>query len=384
MEIIKQAITFSFDTNYRPWAESLIKSINKHAPEFDVYVRYVTTNENDIFTSTDNVTVVNDVKPLNTKRNKFKSFPDDFHLNLESICNYSRLLASDIMIYTNHSKFKNVVELLEDGYNLIVAINCDCIFVDDINILLDKIMTQIKTNTGNIIANFREEHQQIQLISEIGEPTTIDKLTDTVMTKPADDDFMIIIGNEKCVHDIFNSINKDLSASADGNSCWNDDGASVCKHINTSKEIILHTTPLEEFNQCCLINLDHLYTTPIELFAKYPHVKDEVKIFHDKSNDLIDIQVHVDFFNKLQGINPDLYLPKFDAYTPEAIEEKQMFFEEEMFIHIRKSSAYLYFNGLNGTRAGLSGISIHKVEEFDNTKGYEIENWYNFLYEVTL
>lgn len=384
MDKLKQAITFSFDTNYRPWAESLIKSINRHAPGFDIYVRYVTTDDSDVFTSTDNVKIVTDIKQLNTKRTKFKSFPDDFHLNLESICNYSRLLASDLMIYTNHSKFKNIVELLEAEYDLIIAVNCDFIFVDNINILLDKIMDQIDLNAGNIIANFREEHKAIQRVTDIGEPTTIEKPSGEVMTKPADDDFIVTIGNVDCVRDIFNSINNDLSGAATGNSCWNDDGGSLCKHINESKDVVLHTTPLAEFNQCCLINLDHLYTTPIELFTKYPHVQHEVKIFHNKLDDHIDIQVHENFFNKLKDINPDLYLPKFEAYTPGAIEEKQVFFEEEMFIHIRKSSAYLYFNHLDGSRVGLSGISIRKVDEFDETSGVEIENWSRFLFEVKL
>lgn len=366
-----------------PWARGLIETFKRNVSGFDIYPRYVTSDANKLSTI-DDVNLIVDAIELSTVRNKLKSFPNDFHLDLKSIGNYSRLLASDLMIYTNHSKFFTIVDLLDKGYDMIVSLNCDFLFVDDFNILIDKITNTYDSSTSTIYANFEKEHRDIQTLASIGENISVTYDEHEHVLKPADDDFFIISGNTPCVREAFSNIKKDLSTAKTGDSQWNDDGNSMARHINNKPNIELKVTPLKEFQQCCLINLDHLYTTPIELFKKYPDVIDDIKFFYDQEKDLLDIQVHEQYFKKLKDLNPDLYLPRFPrGHDPES-GEKWDFFEEEIFIHVKKSAAFYYFYHLKGRRKGLSGISIHKVPQYDPSLGHEIANWSEFLYEISL
>lgn len=381
---MKRAITFSFDSNYHPWAEGLIKTCHRHAPDFDIYPRYVTT-QNDSLTHIADVPLIVDHVDLSCSRDRFKSFPNDFHLDFKSIGNYSRLLASDLMIYTNHSKFFTIVDLLEDNYDIIVAVNCDFLFIDDVNILMDQVLKLDSELSGSVFANYETEHKDIQEIASIGEPATIDYFANLdVVQKPADDDFLIITGNTASMKNVFKNIKQDLLPATTGGSEWNDDGNALAKHTNECREIKLQITPLKEFQKCCLINLDHLYTTPIELFKQYPKVIDDIKLFYNREDDRLDIQVHEQYFTKLKDLNPDLYLPRFPrGHDPES-GAKWDFFEEEIFIHIKKSAAFLYYNHLNGERPGLTGLSIHKTPEYNYEFGEEIKNWSDFLYEIKL
>ncbi len=380
---MKAAVTFSFDKNYKRFAEGLIQTFKKHVSGFDILARYVTTSLDDTLTELAGVPLLIDNVDLSTKRDKFKSFPNDFHLDLRSIGNYSRLLASDLMIYTNHSKFFNVHRLLEEGYDLIVAVNCDFLFVDNFDILVDVILKMGDDNSGKIFANYELEHKKIQSKASIGECVSITSNKEQ-MLKPADDDFLVIVGNTKPVRDIFRNIYTDLHAASTCDSNWNDDGVSLAKHSNEADDVELIITPLPEFQKCCLINLDHLYTTPIELFKKYPSVKNEIIFFYDKNKDTLDIQVHVNFFDKLKDINPDLYLPRHPrGHDPES-GQKWDFFEEEIFIHLKKSAAFYYHITLNGSRPGVSGINIRKVSDYDYSTGDTIVNWSQFLYDVKM
>lgn len=380
---MKRAITFSFDLNYKPWARGLIDSFKRYVTGFDLYPRYVTSSDTELTTISDIDLIVDKIE-LSSVRDKLKSFPNDFHLDLKSIGNYSRLLASDLMIYTNHSKFFTIVDLLNDGYDMIVSLNCDFLFVDNFDILINEITNNYNTKIGTIFANFELEHRDVQSVASIGESVTVTYDEHEQVLKPADDDFFIIYNNTQPVRDAFTKIATDLSKAKTGESQWNDDGGSLAKNINNVSGIELKITPLKEFQKCCLINLDHLYTTPIELFKKYPAVVDDIKIFYNRETQRMDIQVHQNYFDKLKDLNPYLYLPRFPrGHDPES-GEKWDFFEEEIFIHIKKSAAFLYYCKLGGTLPGLTGITIGKTPEYNTSVGDEIHNWSEFLYEIKL
>ena len=379
---MKHAITFSFDDNYRAYADGLIKSVTTYAPEIDVYARYIPNDPKNTYEcDLPNVTIITEYISLSQKRDKFKSFPNDFHLDLKSIANYQRLLASDHMIYTNHSKFENIKELLDDGYDYIISVNCDFLFTGDPSQLIEDTLSIYTTQQSPcVFANFETEHPSLKPVTDVGEPITV-TTTQSEIQKPGDDDFFIIIGNNKSVRQAFRNITIDLNI--ENNPTWNDDGTSFAKHVNKCKDIDLHITPIVPFTSCCLINLDHLYTTPIELFKRYPEVRQEIKCFYDDDTQLLDIQVHEEFFNKLKHINPDLYLPRHPrGHDPES-GNKWDFFEEEIFIHIRKSCGFLYYAILGGRIPSMENILIRKVPEFED-KRTEVNEWYKFLYDVVL
>ena len=77
---------------------------------------------------------------------------------------------------------------------------------------------------------------------------------------------------------------------------------------------------------------------------------------------------------------------KESGHARESINKELRFskFEEEIFIHLKKSAAFYYHITLNGSRPGVSGIDIRKVSDFDYSTGDTIVNWSQFLYDVKM
>jgi len=106
----------------------LINSIKKNSPECNLYVRLVNVDDDQLFDIwSTGIQVVSDRVFLNNSKNKIKSLSDNQTSFWKGDIPKRSLLYSDEISYTCHSRFKNILELLDNGIDNIFCVDVDFI-----------------------------------------------------------------------------------------------------------------------------------------------------------------------------------------------------------------------------------------------------------------
>ena len=109
----KIVLCVASDINYQNNSIALINSVIKNNHNIDVFYRFVDNCDLDHNFNNGRVTVLNDVKKLNTKKTYIVQ---GFDIANETYKNISNRLVSEKLLYCVHAKYINVLEMMkEDG-----------------------------------------------------------------------------------------------------------------------------------------------------------------------------------------------------------------------------------------------------------------------------
>jgi hypothetical protein len=121
-------VTFSFNQNYLNYAKTLVNSIKTNSPEARIVARAVNVNKNLLKENwCKGVQFIIDNSTLDTKKRKIKSLKDNQTCFWSGDIPKRSLLYSEEISYTCHSRFLNILYLLEEKVNNIFCIDVDFI-----------------------------------------------------------------------------------------------------------------------------------------------------------------------------------------------------------------------------------------------------------------
>ena len=149
--------TCTADKNYIDFIYSLSSSINANCPDIPLHIRLVNIHENDkqiisavIKERNKNSIIEFDDKILSSNRKYFrskdeflygKSINDSLKIKRSSKTfknvNNNYFLMSEQQCYTSNTRFRNIIKLLEDGYNYVIYLDADTIVRKNIYDLKD-------------------------------------------------------------------------------------------------------------------------------------------------------------------------------------------------------------------------------------------------------
>jgi hypothetical protein len=132
----KIVLCVASDINYQNNSIALINSVIKNNHNIDVFYRFVDNCDLDHNFNNGRVTVLNDVKKLNTKKTYIVQ---GFDIANETYKNISNRLVSEKLLYCVHAKYINVLEMIEKGYEYIIISDADMIVRKSLNGLIDEI-----------------------------------------------------------------------------------------------------------------------------------------------------------------------------------------------------------------------------------------------------
>lgn len=131
-------VTFSFNQNYIKYAKVLVNSIKANSPNVNIVARAVNVNLQDLTDAwCEGVTFILDTSPYSNKKDKIKSLADNHTSFWQGKIPKRSLLYSDEISYTCHSRFINILTLLENGIDNIFCVDVDFIIRKDLSSLLN-------------------------------------------------------------------------------------------------------------------------------------------------------------------------------------------------------------------------------------------------------
>lgn len=142
------AIAFAIDDNYIRYGEVLLETLRSNNINTTVICRSIDMSEQKITRLKDilpELVVIRDNNNLSTARNIFKKFDNPTEIywtyngrinTKEGIENIRKTMYSDRAVYSCHSRFKTIVEILPE-YDRIMCLDADTIVRKNINHLFD-------------------------------------------------------------------------------------------------------------------------------------------------------------------------------------------------------------------------------------------------------
>lgn len=137
-------IAFSVDDNYIKYAVALLRGLSQHTSGVDIVCRAIDMKEDNIEllnNTYQGLKIIRDNPGAKTKRTIFKKLDDPTELywtykgrinTREGIKNIQKTMYSERAVYSCHSRFKTIVELLSK-YNKLMTLDVDTIVKRDIN-----------------------------------------------------------------------------------------------------------------------------------------------------------------------------------------------------------------------------------------------------------
>lgn len=138
----RTAITFSSDANYIKYVNCLAGTLINNITG-DIFCRCVDMTQQDIdrIKFRDNINLIYDVPNLNNTKTILKdntaSIYYHYGIGRNNIRKLATLLYSERSVYTCHSRFKTINELLTKGYEHILCLDVDSIILRSIDHMLD-------------------------------------------------------------------------------------------------------------------------------------------------------------------------------------------------------------------------------------------------------
>ena len=136
-----RAITFSSDENYINYVNALVGTLKHNNTTGDIIGRFVDTDE----ISVDDVQCIKvfDNQKLSNKKSILKddtaSIYYHYGIGRNNVRDLINLMYSERSVYTCHSRFKTIVELLDEGYEQILCLDVDTIVNKNINSIFNEI-----------------------------------------------------------------------------------------------------------------------------------------------------------------------------------------------------------------------------------------------------
>jgi hypothetical protein len=131
-------VTFSFNQDYIKYSRVLVSSIKANSPSSNIVARAVNVDPTLLEESwCEGVTFIIDKVDYNPKKNKIKSLADNNTSFWQGKIPKRSLLYSDEISYTCHSRFLNILFLLEAGVNNIFCIDADFIIRKNLHELIN-------------------------------------------------------------------------------------------------------------------------------------------------------------------------------------------------------------------------------------------------------
>jgi hypothetical protein len=131
-------VTFSFNQNYLNYAKVLVNSIKINSPDTNIVVRAVNVSEDALKESwCQNIHTIIDKTALLTKKTKIKCLKDNQTSFWNGNIPKRNLLYSEEIAYTCHSRFLNILYLLENGIDNIFCIDVDFIIRKNLSALIN-------------------------------------------------------------------------------------------------------------------------------------------------------------------------------------------------------------------------------------------------------
>lgn len=141
----KQAVTFSSDKNYIKYINTLVGTLLKHGTDADIFCRCVDFDQHD-FDKIKNIDRINIIEDNIGLCNEKSILKDDtasvfYHYGIgrNNIRDIVNMLYSPRSVYTCHSRFKTIPELMKIGYDKILCLDVDTIINKEINHLFDEV-----------------------------------------------------------------------------------------------------------------------------------------------------------------------------------------------------------------------------------------------------
>jgi len=127
-------VTFSFNQNYIEYSKALVSSIKVNSPSCNIVARAVNVNSSLLEENwCKGITLIRDTVNCNSTKNKIKNLTDNYTSFWQGKIPKRSLLYSDEISYTCHSRFLNILFLLENNVDNIFCIDADFIVRGDLN-----------------------------------------------------------------------------------------------------------------------------------------------------------------------------------------------------------------------------------------------------------
>jgi hypothetical protein len=127
-------VTFSFNQNYIEYSKALVNSIKANSPRTIIVARAVNVDANLLEESwCSGITLIKDNVNYNSTKNKIKNLTDNQTSFWQGKIPKRSLLYSEEISYTCHSRFINILLLLENNVDNIFCIDADFIVRSDLS-----------------------------------------------------------------------------------------------------------------------------------------------------------------------------------------------------------------------------------------------------------
>lgn len=140
----KTAITFSSDANYIKYINCLAGTLASNITG-DIYCRCVDMTQQDInkIKARDSINLIHDRPKLSNTKTILKddtaSIYYHYGIGRENIRKLATLMYSERSVYTCHSRFKTVNELLAKGYEYVLCLDVDTVILRSIDHMIDHV-----------------------------------------------------------------------------------------------------------------------------------------------------------------------------------------------------------------------------------------------------
>lgn len=224
---MKRAITFSTDANYIKYTRALVNSLYSKGVDGDIICRCVDfTNEQLASLNDLHITIIDDQKNLSQKKSILKDTDASiYHHYGASIKNNIKglrdLLYSPRSVYTCHSRFHTIPDLLSQQYDTIICLDVDTIINRNIDCLYDMII-------GHDLLTIVSEFEPGDVI-EYGGLRPVTNNTDKIMRCLFSEGFLVI-NNTPISVEFWNEVAKEINESWES---WNRDSEVINNLLNT-------------------------------------------------------------------------------------------------------------------------------------------------------
>ena len=159
----KNAIAIATDYNYKHYLKVILTTLKKVECKVDIFVRLVDFTKEQIeeMKLLYDVNFIIDNPNMSNKKTIFKTkdrVDIEYIYKVKNIKDIKKILYSPRSFYTCHSRFKSIKELLEQGYDNILTLDCDTVVLknfDEVFNFKEDICTvqNIEMNKDDVFSN---------------------------------------------------------------------------------------------------------------------------------------------------------------------------------------------------------------------------------------
>jgi hypothetical protein len=131
------AVCVSTDILYLQYTDNLLHSAVNYCPEMDIYCRLILSTDDHYDCRNDRISIIRDNTNLCSKKKLCKTTSSDLYYGyngslktITGLKNIRNTLYSLRAVYSCHSRFKTIHELMLRGYEYIITLDADSIIVD--------------------------------------------------------------------------------------------------------------------------------------------------------------------------------------------------------------------------------------------------------------